>query len=76
MKNPIPEPQHPILGLHARAVKCAAEFAAHGGSFVEATRPAWQFASDAGLIRKLGSETVEQIIFGAFNLPATSRRRH
>jgi hypothetical protein len=77
MKNPTPEPQHPILALHARALACAADFAAKGGSFIEATKPAWQFASAAGLIGSLGSDTVEQIIHAAFALPASSSRwRH
>jgi hypothetical protein len=67
---------HPILALRERALECATAFAANGGSFVEAVRPAWRFALDTGLIAHLGQNAVAAIILGAFNFPATSQRRH
>jgi hypothetical protein len=67
---------HPIIALHSRALERAVEYAAHGGSFLEATRPIWDFAHEAGLVAYLGPETVEAIIYGAFCLPASSKWRH
>jgi hypothetical protein len=75
-KIPTPEPQHPILALHARALERAAAYAANGGDFIDAIRPLLQFARDAGLVASLGPQTIEAITFAAFCLPASSKRRH